>query len=224
MKKFVAVAVAVLLYSFICVSMAFATADTWTQKADFGGSARCASVGFSIGSKGYIGTGSADGVTPFQDFWEYDPAADTWTQKADVGGLPRMLAIGFSIGSKGYIGTGSRNLFPAAADAYKDFWEYDPTANTWTQKADFGGEGRQYAAGFVIGNKGYIGNGETANSITFKDFWEYDPTTDTWTQKADISAPIRAFPTTFSIGGKGYFGTGICGLTSVVRPTLLYIC
>ena len=23
---------------------------------------------------------------------------------------------------------------------YKDFWEYDPAANTWTQKADFGGK------------------------------------------------------------------------------------
>ena len=33
------------------------TANTWTQKADFGGTARYSAVGFSIGSKGYIGTG-----------------------------------------------------------------------------------------------------------------------------------------------------------------------
>ena len=32
-------------------------ANTWTQKADFGGTARHGAVGFSIGSKGYIGTG-----------------------------------------------------------------------------------------------------------------------------------------------------------------------
>ena len=32
--------------------------DTWTQKADFGGAARDGAHGFSIGSKGYIGTGS----------------------------------------------------------------------------------------------------------------------------------------------------------------------
>ena len=31
--------------------------NTWTQKADFGGTARSSAVGFSIGSKGYIGTG-----------------------------------------------------------------------------------------------------------------------------------------------------------------------
>ena len=41
----------------------------------------------------------------------------------------------------------------------KDFWEYDPAANTWTQKADFGGTARYYAVGFSIGSKGYIGTG-----------------------------------------------------------------
>ena len=42
---------------------------------------------------------------------------------------------------------------------YKDFWEYDPAANIWTQKADFGGTEREYAVGFSIGSKGYIGTG-----------------------------------------------------------------
>ena len=32
--------------------------DVWTRKADFGGIARRDAVGFSIGNKGYIGTGS----------------------------------------------------------------------------------------------------------------------------------------------------------------------
>src|SRR6185503_18531721 len=67
--------------------------DTWTQKADFGGTGRAYAVGFSIGSKGYIGTGSSNG----KDFWEYDPATDTWTQKADFGGTYRSFAAGFSI-------------------------------------------------------------------------------------------------------------------------------
>ena len=42
---------------------------------------------------------------------------------------------------------------------YKDFWEYDPATNTWTQKADFGGTTRSVAVGFSIGSKGYIGTG-----------------------------------------------------------------
>ena len=56
---------------------------------------------------------------------------------------------------KGYIGTG-QDLNGAWR---KDFWEYDPAANTWTQKADFGGTERRGALGFSIGNKGYIGTG-----------------------------------------------------------------
>src|SRR6266487_3828476 len=120
--------------------------DTWTQKADFGGTARDKAVGFSIGSKGCIGTGY-DGIAPFtKDFWEYDPDTNTWTQKADFGGTGgRALAVGFSIGSKGYIGTG-QDLF----SYYNDLWEYDPAANTWTQKANFGGTARSWAVGFSI--------------------------------------------------------------------------
>src|SRR4030095_14244615 len=91
--------------------------DTWTQKADFGGTARYGAVGFSIGSKGYIGTGY-DG-TYLKDFWEYDPATDAWSQKANFGGTARYLATGFSVGSKGYVGTG------LGSSGFKnDFFEY----------------------------------------------------------------------------------------------------
>src|SRR5436190_787996 len=102
---------------------------TWTKKADFGGGARSGAVGFSIGNKGYIGTGGD------KDFWEYDPASNTWMQKADFGGTARGGAVGFSIDGKGYIGTGSIGV-----NSYKkDFWEYDPVTNVWSQKADYGG-------------------------------------------------------------------------------------
>jgi len=45
---------------------------TWTQKANFGGSFRESAVGFSIGNKGYIGTGE-DTSNMRKDFWEFDP-------------------------------------------------------------------------------------------------------------------------------------------------------
>ena len=89
----------------------------------------------------------------------------------------------------------------------KDFWEYDPAANTWTQKADFGGGTRSQAVGFSIGNKGYIGTGKEDWAYK-RDFWEYDPATDTWTQKADFGGTARCDAVGFSIGNKGYLGTG----------------
>jgi uncharacterized protein YjdB len=200
MRKHIIIVVIVLLYSFLGVNMLFATANTWTQKADFGGAARYGAVGFAIGSKGYIGTG--DDGSYKKDFWEYDPTANTWTQKADFGGTARAGAVGFSIGSKGYIGTGYQNY-----SCVKDFWEYDPSANTWTRKADFGGTARRNAIGFSIGSKGYIGTGICAPS-EMRDFWEYDPATNTWTQKADCGGATRSDAVAFSVENKGYIGTG----------------
>jgi hypothetical protein len=177
--------------------------NSWTQKADFGGTARYRAAGFSINGKGYLGTGYDEGGYK-KDFWEFDPALNTWTQKADFGGTARSSAAGFSINGKGYLGTG------ALAIGYKkDFWEYDPDLNTWTQKADFGGTARGSAVVFSIAGKGYLGMGFDETYTYKKDFWEYDPDLNTWTQKADFGGVAREHPVAFSIASKGYLGTGV---------------
>ena len=181
----------------------------WVRKADWDAGYRFSPVGFSIGTKGYIGTGyTTPGGVPagFKDFWEYTPGGGVmggiWTQKADFGGTARMNAAGFSIGNKGYIGTGSYT---------RDFWEYDgdpssSTYNTWTRKADFGGTARIGAVGFSIGNKGYLGTGGD------DDFWEYTPGPGfmggSWMQKANFPGTTRYIAVGFPIGNKGYIGTG----------------
>jgi hypothetical protein len=175
-------------------------ANNWIQKANFGGAARNGAVGFSIGNKGYIGTGF-DGSYK-NDFWEFDPSTNIWAQKANFGGTARIGAVGFSIGNKGYIGTG----IGITGQKKEDFWAYDPATNSWDQKNDFGGTARDGAFGFSIGNKGYIGTGYDGSYKN--DFWEYDPTTNTWTQKANFGGGARDRAVGFSIGNKGYIGTG----------------
>lgn len=178
--------------------------DTWTQKANYPAYGTNAPIGFSIGNKGYVGTGSNYGAEQ-KDFWEYDPLTNLWTQKADFGGGTRASAVGFSIGNKGYVGTG----FDKFGKSWNDFWEYDALSNTWTQRANFGGGPRDGAVGFSIGNKGYIGTGENGTPYTgFNDFWEYDAANDTWTQKANFSGVGRLGAIGFSIGNYGYIGTG----------------
>jgi len=191
-----------------CSSISLFSQGTWTQKANFGSTARFLACGFSIGTKGYIGTGD-DGVKK-QDFWEWDKSTDTWTQKANFPGTVRTDAVGFSIGNKGYIGTGGSSV---SGPFYSDFWEYDPSANLWTQKTNFGGSARFRATGFSIGTKGYIGTGWDGS---FKnDFWEWDQATNTWTQKASFGGSVRWDAVGLSIGNKGYIGCGYATSTAV---------
>ncbi|OGI64166.1 hypothetical protein A2914_00450 [Candidatus Nomurabacteria bacterium RIFCSPLOWO2_01_FULL_41_21] len=182
------------------------TTNIWTQKTDFGGGVRAYATGFAIGAMGYIGTGwSGPGGTE-KDFWQYDPATDKWTQKTNFGGIERRGATGFSIttSGRGYIGTGSDSM---EINLYKDFWEYNPTTDAWTQKTDFGGVARNLATSFAIGSKGYLGTGQGASSL-LRDFWTYDSTTDKWTQKADFGGTARKGAVGFSIDDRGYTGTG----------------
>jgi len=187
---------------FLCFTL-FAEADSWVQKANFGGTARYGATGFSIGSKGYIGLG-VDTSTRRNDFWEYDPLNNTWTQKANFGGISRWFAIGFAIGTKGYIGTGL--YYDSIQHFLNDFWEYDPDSNTWAQKANFGGTPRCGATGFAIGTNGYIGTGYDGNERY--DFWEYGQGNNTWTQKTNFGGVARDKAVSFAIGTKGYIGTG----------------
>lgn len=187
--------------------------NSWTRKADIGGSARMNAVAFSIGNKGYLGTGlsylivnNVNTEVYNNDLWEYDPATNVWAQKANFPGGPRWRATAFSIGTKGYVGTGitDNNYF----NSTKDFWEFDPFKNEWTRKADFGGGLRQSAVGFRIADKGYIGTGGDQLNL-LADFWEYDPTTNNWTKKADYAGhQTRGSAVGFNIGDKGYIGTG----------------
>ncbi len=189
------------LFCFALAIQIASAQNTWVQKSSFGGVGRMGAVAFSIGEKGYLGTGGDWSSSYYDDFWEYDPATDSWTQKADFPASARYRAIGFSTDIKGYVGTGYNNNFIS-----DDLWEYDPLLNIWTQKSNVGNIGRLGAVSFVIGSKAYVGTG--AYSAYLKDFWEYNTVTDVWTQKADFGGNEKIYATGFSIGPNGYLGTG----------------
>ena len=173
----------------------------WIKLSDFEGVTRSDAIAFTIGDKGYVGSGF-DGYERLSDFWQYDADRNTWTQKADFPGEARNGAVGFGIDNKGYIGTGFNGI-----SRLNDFWQYDADSNKWERKADFGGSERYGAVGFSINNKGYIGTGFDGNYL--KDFWEYDPGTDTWTQKMSVGGSKRRDAVAFVINEKGYVCTGI---------------
>ncbi|AUC22451.1 MULTISPECIES: kelch repeat-containing protein [Polaribacter] len=176
----------------------------WVESSAFNGDSRANSVSFTIGDKGYLVTGY-DGDDFLADTWEYNSSENYWIKKADFPGVARSSAVGFSINGKGYLGTGFNSELDE--EELKDFWEYDPTTDTWTQKADFGGTARYAAIGFSIGNDGYIGTGYDGSEQ--KDFWKYDVASNTWEQSVGFSGQKRKDASVFTIDDVAYIGLGI---------------
>jgi N-acetylneuraminic acid mutarotase len=176
--------------------------DSWTQVANFGGTARDYSVSFVLNGKAYVGLGR-DAASFKKDFWSYDPVADSWEQVADFGGTARSGAISFVLNGKAYVGTGSDGSYK------KDFWSYDPVLDSWTQVANFGGSARTAAVSFVLNGKAYVGTGSDGSYK--KDFWSYDPLTDSWEQMADFGESGRTYATSFVLNEKAFAVTGHIG-------------
>ena len=148
------------------------TANQWSQIASMGGSKRRDAVAFTIDGKAYVCTGISNGVDQ-TDLWAFDPSTGAWTQKTDIDfddswTITRSYGSAFTLGSKAYVGLGYSSGVRA------DFWEYDPAADSWTNKTAFEGSARQNAVSFVVNNKAYISTGRSG-SYYFSDIWEFKP-------------------------------------------------
>jgi N-acetylneuraminic acid mutarotase len=185
--------------------------NTWTKKNDFIAGKRERAVAFSIGDYGYVTTGIDTAEVLLKDLWQYDPNTDTWTQKADLPGPARRDAIAFSVNGKGYVGTGIDNASALVGNKLKDLWEYDPSLNAWTQKADFpgsGGNGIYFATAFSADNKGYICGGKWGPNLYSSQLWEYKPSSNQWIQRTNFPGGVRYQLSSFSIENQGYVGLG----------------
>ena len=139
--------------------------NSWALKANFGGTSRYGASAFTVGGKGYVGTGY-DGTLK-NDLWEYDPSADTWAAKAFYT-FPCLFGTAFSIAGYGYLGTG--------ISGNQSISRYDPVANTWTPEPIYPGTGFYALVGFSIGGKGFIGSGDDGPHTQPVDLWQFDPT------------------------------------------------
>jgi N-acetylneuraminic acid mutarotase len=123
--------------------------------------------------------------------------SNPWIKKSNFGGVGRHRAVGIAIANKGYMGLGHVN--GTGVDiSYKDWWQYDPASDTWTQKANFP-VNNHGAVSFATSTRGYIGGG---SSLT-NEFYEYNPITNTWSPIA--TCLINPGDTQgFGVGEKGY--------------------
>ncbi len=105
--------------------------DAWTAKRqlanisnstdsyDNSAVARSQAVAFTVGSNGFVATGSNGAVRT--DCYKYDPSLDTWTLMSPFLGVGRNAAVAFGVGNLGYVGTGV-----TGTTRLDDFWTFDP--------------------------------------------------------------------------------------------------
>ena len=180
--------------------------NRWSQKRDFPGQGRYSAKSFVIGKYAYVGTGSYDSSSEYLgDFWRYDPEVDKWEQVAAIP-VGRCGAVAFSVNGKGYCGLGI-DEGGSFLNALKDFWEYDPATNQWSQLPDFPGL-RYGAFGFGLGDAGYVGGGFDKRYF-YNDMWRLNIDRRCWEKVESPSgfAP-RMGATPFIVNGKAYVGTG----------------
>ncbi len=203
-----------IVYLFLVLSPFVAQSQTqnfWTKKNDFTGLKRTRAASFVVENHGYVSGGVDTSETVLNDLWQYDPVMDTWAQMASLPGSVRRDAIAFSIGTKGYLGTGIDSSEAQSGNTLADFYEYNPTTNTWTQKSDFpgfGGQGIYFATGFNIDSKGYLCGGKIGPNNYSSQLWEYKPSNDSWTLRAPFPGGVRYQLCSFVIGYNAFVGLG----------------
>ncbi|NGM63228.1 hypothetical protein G5B30_15065 [Sphingobacterium sp. SGG-5] len=183
------------------------TTDTgpteWVKSTVFTGDPRSNAASFQIGETGYIVGGLLKNNTALKDAWSFSDAQ--WTSIAEFPGEARYSAVGFSVDGKGYVGLGHNGT-----DALSDFWEYDPSDDTWTELTETlpTNAARSGAVAFALNGHGYVGLGATANAKNLSDFYEFDPADGSWTPVPAQFKSKRVNAFAFVIGSKAYIGGG----------------
>lgn len=142
------------------------------------------------------------------------PAQGLWSAKAiSYYGLTSQFNPSIVIQGIAYSYTG---------DSIHNFYAYDATTDTWTEKAAFPGLSRNYAVGFATDSFGYVGTGYRYNQITkrLNDFYRYNPATDSWSAIAHYPDSIYGC-LAFGISNTGYVSGGSVD-TGIVRRTWAY--
>ena len=131
-----------------------------------------------------------------------------WTQKSNFGGGNRYAPVGISVGNKGYAGLGVTITGGGSSVNYNhvDWWEYDPINDSWAQKANFIGAGRNGACGFEANGFAFVGTGWTPSATS--SFYKYDPVNNAWSQAATFGGAPRYDCVSFALNNKGYVGLG----------------
>jgi len=145
--------------------------DSWTQINDLP-SRSTGAVSCNNGERYFSGTG----YQTINDncWWEYFPSSDSWLKRKDMPDNGRLNAISLSIDNRFFVATGLHFAGTLTGGrVLADILEYDAVRNVWYKRGNLPGA-RENAISFVIGDRAYIGFGESESGI-FNDLWSFKP-------------------------------------------------
>lgn len=144
--------------------------DSWTEKEEFPGTERHHPYYFGIGDYVYVGFGHHS-ASIFNDFYRYDPATDTWTELGTFPDQGRVAGTQFAYDGKGYILSGQGETHSNLPTG--EFWEYDPSDDSWVELPAHPDGGRWAPGSFIIDGTVFFTCGE-ANTGEQKDLIAYE--------------------------------------------------
>lgn len=177
-------------------------------------------AGFVIGDIIYFTSATGN------NFYSFNTVTNVTTQLANYPSfINRSGAFAFEINGKGYFGggnVGSVSCQTTECSTRSDFYEYDPTTNTWAAKASLP-NGLEYGVGISHNGRGYAGLGIIDRVFPASPYnagwYKYDPTTDTWALKQNfmnasaVNSELSMFRSCISkIGNDFYFFGGQRGV------------
>jgi N-acetylneuraminic acid mutarotase len=165
----------------------------WERTTDFPVDAPSRMTTFTIGDCIYYCCGHHNNNGQSNSIWEFNTVSKQWVKKNDFPGEARFSAFGFSIGNKGYMGGGIKEQ--SGNGTLSDFWEYDPSNDTWLKKMDIPNGGIAEANAISHKGKGYVvlGLENWYGSLYKTDFKVYDPATDTWNILSEFEGSSRRY-------------------------------
>ncbi|MFT3911308.1 MAG: hypothetical protein QM737_17940 [Ferruginibacter sp.] len=168
---------------------------------------------FVIGNKGYLMGGTTYSGSLNSHIYEYNFLTNQWLDKGNNPfGAARGGASAYVIGNKAYLGLGYSKYYLAGQEITipkNDWILYDPASNLSATKADFPGQKRYRADGFIMNDNIYLGFGYNNGYLT--DFWKYNTSTNSWSQQDGWPGTVVSgnnYFGTFSLGNTGYMVKG----------------
>lgn len=174
-------------------------------------SPRAGATAFVMDDAAYLFAGRDSVGMLLNDLWRYDAATDSWESLGTTPLKARVNATACVTDDKVYLGLGFNGKHGQDSSYLRDWWEYIPATNQWTQLADYPNYYTDDATAFAGEGELYVGFGFCWNYR--RDMFRYDIATNNW-DSIDVHVSFLGYPKR-SFGGTGctcqgrhFMGTG----------------